>query len=278
MRTAVVTTRYIEVVGVGPVVRLQGGRMDGMLCPLRAFSPWAVGGPLLSPDTLKGPMRMIYNPHTGLMKGEEEAGPGDHLYTEAVYHFAGYEEWNGLTVPKLSLLYENDVGMAMRGVLAANSFLYQPVDKEGNIMHGFSMGENLIDVYPAYSPFKQAFMDEWNPNTSRIEKDGTSRNIPFKLVFDRIGESAGIGQLSMVRHKSPPTIFVMLSGKSEAEEMQAILQAQKMTPFLPKDAPIWKSTATSSRPALIVMQEEGRAFDDAIIPLAWVFFRKMGVL
>jgi hypothetical protein len=274
-------TRFAEVFGAGHVVKIIGGKLDGQLVPLKLFT--RRGSPVtpITPESLETAkfLDLNYDPNQEAMeamaKGEEGVGPGERLFTSALFHFVGYEEWGGLTVPKLSLLGENDMNIGIRGgVIPASGFVLLTSIQN---VPPLTMTENVLTFMPHFRDLMEQYQANWPNYTEAVAKTGTVLGYPFELNLETVGSSAGVGTVSSNSTKDI-TVFLLLSGKSKGDESNAVALAQKKAALIPHNPQIWTQVAALPRPLLLLLSETGIVLQDPVLPLAWVFFRRLGAL
>jgi hypothetical protein len=266
--------------GVGYIVRIRGGKLDGLLAPLHAITRMGQGT-ALSPETLKdpGPLQLLYNPNQEALRTmvaePEEIGPGERMYSTALCHFERYEEWNGLTMPVVVTLSDSDLNVGLRGGLVhADSFSSLMVNNE-NQTPVLSMGLKVIEFMPESKELLEQYQAEWPTYADGIKKSGVSAGLQYQLQFQWSGSTAGVGKVWCDRG-GDVTVFLLLSGLSEGDELKALALGQEMTPFL-NDAEVWKSL-THARPLLLTLGKSPHFLFQPVQTLAWVFFRRLGAL
>ena len=92
-----------------------------------------------------------------------------------------------------------------------------------------------------------------------------------------MGTTAAIGTISS-KLFATATAFLFLSGKSEPEELRAMVLIQQQIQFIPRDSDVWKRIGGIGRPLLITFLPLSGGIPMTVEPLAWVFFRKVGAL
>lgn len=279
--------QFAEVFGIGHVALILGGRFDGNLIPLSALvRKQKPGVPINPADLQQGePLEWNYNLNTDALQtvasNANTICPGERLFSTTLLAFTGYVECNSLQIPKLSVLLEQDMNVGIRGgVIADNSFLSWTVDEANKLtpIGPLSMGEDVLTAIPPCRALLKQFQAEWASGFQEITKTGTSPNgLPFDLKCRWIGSTAAIGTIS-AKCFATATVFLLLSGKSEPEELRALALAQEQVQFITRDSDVWKQIGRIGRLLLIDFLPTCGGISMTAELFAWVFFRKVGLL
>ena len=277
------SAKFVELLGSGHAALIHGGKFDGNMIPLSALVRKQKPGVPINPEDLKEgePFDWFYNPNTDTLQTVANIQPGERLFSTTLLVFSKYVECDSFRIPMLHVVSEHDINVGIRGgSIAANSFLSWTIDEANKLtpIGPLSMGEDVLTAIPPMKNLLQQYQAAWTGDFQEIIKSETSPNgIPYDLKCQWVGTTAAIGTISS-KLFATATAFLFLSGKSEPEELRAMVLIQQQIQFIPRDSDVWKRIGGIGRPLLITFLPLSGGIPMTVEPLAWVFFRKVGAL